>query len=594
LPATASWFSAWRIRCSICQRSTADSPRSIASSSAFAASSCSRARASSISAAETASSTSAIARSWSTWKNPGPVANSSTSPPGGCTRVEPAFSVAMSGAWRARTPISPAAPGTMIISASPSYAGPSGVTTETEKTRRSAIGSGGGAGHLLRALDGALDRPDHVERLLRQLVVLALDDLAEPADRVLELHVLAGRAGELLRDEVRLREEPLDLPRPGDRQPVLVRELLDAQDRDDVLQVLVALQDLLHARRDRVVLLGDDARLQRAGGRVERVDGRVDPLLHDRAAQHCRRVAVRERVRGRRVGEVVSGDVDRLHRSDGALRRRGDPLLELTHLRRERRLVADGARHAAEQRRDLGARLDEPEDVVDEEEHVLALVAEVLRHRQAGQADAQARSGRFVHLPVAEGDLVDHLRLRHLEQQVVPLTRALADAREDGNAAVLARDVGDQLLDQHRLPDAGAAEETDLPAAGVRGDQVDHLDPGLEDLDLRRQVLERGRVAVDRPARGVRGRRRLVVDGIAEDVPDTAERDVPDRDADRRAGVDDVGPAGDAVRRVHRDRAHAIVAEVLLHLRDQRAAARPRDRERRVDRGELVREDGVD
>ena len=52
--------------------------------------------------------------------------------------------------------------------------------------------------------------------------------------------------------------------------------------------------------------------------------------------------------------------------------RRGDPLLQLAHLRREGRLVADGARHAAEERRHLGARLDEAEDVVDEEQDVLA------------------------------------------------------------------------------------------------------------------------------------------------------------------------------------------------------------------------------
>ena len=55
-----------------------------------------------------------------TWKKPGPVANSSTSPSLTCTRVEPALSVAISGACRASTPISPAAPGTIIISASPS------------------------------------------------------------------------------------------------------------------------------------------------------------------------------------------------------------------------------------------------------------------------------------------------------------------------------------------------------------------------------------------------------------------------------------------------------------------------------------------
>ena len=145
---------------------------------------------------------------------------------------------------------------------------------------------------------------------------------------------------------------------------------------------------------------------------VERVDGGIDALLDERAREHRRRVEMRERVRRRRVGEVVGGHVDRLHRCDRAGARRRDALLELAHLRRERRLVADGARHAAEQRRDLGARLGEAEDVVDEEEHVLALVAEVLRHRQAGEADAQARARRLVHLAVDERDLVEHAATR--------------------------------------------------------------------------------------------------------------------------------------------------------------------------------------
>ena len=42
------------------------------------------------------------------------------------------LSVAISGACRARTPISPSAPGTISITASPSNAAPSGVTSETE------------------------------------------------------------------------------------------------------------------------------------------------------------------------------------------------------------------------------------------------------------------------------------------------------------------------------------------------------------------------------------------------------------------------------------------------------------------------------
>src|SRR5919108_5238749 len=154
--------------------------------------------------ASTASSTSASARSCSTLKKPGPVAKSTTSSSRRmCTCVPPAFSVATSGACRASTPISPAAPGTTIISTSPSNAGPSGVTSETSKRR---LGSFGlllallglllaAAADALRLLDRLLDRPDHVEGLLGQVVVLAVEDLGEALDRVLELHVLARRAG---------------------------------------------------------------------------------------------------------------------------------------------------------------------------------------------------------------------------------------------------------------------------------------------------------------------------------------------------------------------------------------------------------------
>src|ERR687887_230043 len=342
------------MRCSSCQRSASDSPRSIFSSSACASSSCLRARSSSMCRASTASSTRASARSCSTLKNPGPVANSSTSSLARSlyTRVDPAFSSATSGAWRASTPISPSAPGTTSISTSPSNAPPSGVTRETLNVRsaktydlrdrgfRLGLGLRLGvaflgflslfgllAGKLLRLLDGLLDRADHVEGLLGKVVVLAFDDLLEALDRVLELHVAALLAGELLGHEVRLREEALDAAGTRDDDLVLVRELVDPEDGDDVLQVLVALQDLLDARRRVVVLVGDDSRLERARGRLERVDRRVDPLLHDRPVEHGRRVEVGERVGRRRVREVVRGHVNRLHGRDRTLAGRGNALL---------------------------------------------------------------------------------------------------------------------------------------------------------------------------------------------------------------------------------------------------------------------------
>ncbi len=345
------------------------------------------------------------------------------------------------------------------------------------------------------------------------------------------------------------------------------------------------------------MLVGDDARLERPRRRVERVDRRVDPLLDDRPREHGRRVEVRERVGRGRVGEVVRRHVDRLHRRDRPGSRRRDALLQLPHLGRQRRLVADGARHAAEQRRHLGARLHEAEDVVDEQEHVLALVAEVLGHRQPRQRHAQARSRRLVHLAVDERHLVDHARLAHLEVEVVALARALADAGEDRETAVLLRDVVDQLHDRDRLADAGAAEEPDLAALDVRGDQVDDLDARLEDLDGRREVAERGRLAVDRPALHALGRR-LLVDGLADHVPDPAERRRADRNRDRCARVRHRRPAREAVGGVHRHSANAVVTEVLLHLRDEGGgrAVRPRhcDLEGVEDLGQVVREDRVD
>src|SRR5664279_2486350 len=97
--------------------------------------------------------------------------------------------------------------------------------------------------------------------------------------------------------------------------------------------------------------------------------------------------------------------------------------------RGEVRLVTDGRRHPAEEGGDFRASLRESENVVDEEEDVFAfLVAEVLGGRQAREADAKARAGRFCHLAVDERGLrlppvlrVDDSRLRELEPQVVAL-----------------------------------------------------------------------------------------------------------------------------------------------------------------------------
>src|SRR5205085_5322630 len=83
-----------------------------------------------------------------------------------------------------------------------------------------------GAAFAFRGLHRLIDRSHHIERLLRQVVMLAVENLAEAANRFLEGNVLARTVGEDLGDEERLREEPLDLPGARDQQLVVLRELI--------------------------------------------------------------------------------------------------------------------------------------------------------------------------------------------------------------------------------------------------------------------------------------------------------------------------------------------------------------------------------
>ena len=352
--------------------------------------------------------------------------------------------------------------------------------------------------------------------------MLALEDLLEAAHRLAPRHVLAFATGEPLGDAEGLRQESLHLARPRYRLLVVFRQLLHAEDGDYVLQVLVALHDLLHALGRVVVILADDGRLHEPARRSERVDRRIDPDLDERAFKTKRCAEVGEHGLDRGVGVVVGRHVHRLHRRDRALPSRRDPFLELAHLRGEGWLIPDGRRHASQKRGHLRAGEEIAEDVVDEEQRVRALfVAEVFGHGQTCQPDTRPCPGRFVHLAEDQRGLRQHAGVLHLDVHVVAFARPLPHSRENRAALVLVSDVADELLDDDRLARAGASEQPDLRALGERADQVDDLDPRLEDLDLGLLLRNRRRGTMDRPARGP-FRRGLVVDRVADDVEQPA------------------------------------------------------------------------
>ncbi len=277
---------------------------------------------------------------------------------------------------------------------------------------------------------------------------------------------------------------------------------------------------------------------------------------------------------------------------------RRDALLQLAHLVGQGGLIADGARHAAEEGGDFGAGLHEAEDVVDEEQHVLtAHLAEVLGHGEAGEAYTQTRARRLVHLAEDQRRLVDHARLLHLDPEVVALAGALAHAAEHGKTAVLGGDIADELLHDHGLAHARAAEQADLAALHVRRDKVDDLDARLEDLVGGIERLEVGSRTMNGPALYA-GQRLTAVDRVADDVDEPAERLLADRHGHGLAGVDHLAAARQTVGGIHGHRPHLVVAEMLLHLADDffglSVTGVDAYREGAVDGRNIVRETDVD
>ena len=146
--------------------------------------------------------------------------------------------------------------------------------------------------------------------------MLTVDNLLEAADCVLQLDILARAPGELLGDVKRLRKEPLDTACSSNSLLVFVTQFVDAENGDDVLQIFVALQDLLNALRNAIVLVTHDVRIKNARRRSQRIDGGINTDFRQRARKHRRRVKVSEGRRRSRIRQVVGGHVNRLHRRD--------------------------------------------------------------------------------------------------------------------------------------------------------------------------------------------------------------------------------------------------------------------------------------
>src|SRR6478672_8114745 len=114
----------------------------------------------------------------------------------------------------------------------------------------------------LRLLNNFFDCSNHVERLLRKIVVFAVNNLTEASNRIFQFHILSLQARKLFGYVERLREEPLNLSSARDNQLIFVGQFIETQNRNDVLQIFVTLQYSFHILCCVVVLFTQDSRIE--------------------------------------------------------------------------------------------------------------------------------------------------------------------------------------------------------------------------------------------------------------------------------------------------------------------------------------------
>src|SRR5580704_4377591 len=219
----------------------------------------------------------------------------------------------MSGAWPGKIPSSPSRPGTTTSTTFSRMIWRSGVTTINSMESGSIFLLGRARLHRFSLLENFVDGAHHVERLLRNFIVLAFDDFLEAAHGVFDLDVFAFEAGELRGDEHGLRKEFFDAASARNGALVFVGKFFDTENRDNVLQILVTLKNGLHRAGDGVMLLADHAWIENSREAGQRIDRRINAAFDDLAAEVGSGIQVREGGSRSGVGVIVGRHVDGLH-----------------------------------------------------------------------------------------------------------------------------------------------------------------------------------------------------------------------------------------------------------------------------------------
>jgi hypothetical protein len=149
-----------------------------------------------------------------------------------------------------------------------------------------------------------------------------------------------------------------------------------------------------------------------------------------------------------------------------------------------------------------------------------------------------------------------------------------------------------ELHDENGLSDSCAPEETRLSTPDEGKEKIDRLDSGLERALSRGRLIEGRRLAENAPE-FFGGKGRAPVEGVSEQVDQTAEAGGSDRDLDGPPRIEDLQAATEAARTVKNNGAEMRRVEVLMHFEDVPVFFRGHD-QRLPERGQNLAGNGDD
>jgi hypothetical protein len=129
-------------------------------------------------------------------------------------------------------------------------------------------------------------------------------------------------------------------------------------------------------------------------------------------------------------------------------------------------------------------------------------------------------------------------------------------------------DVVDKFLNQHGLADTGTAEQTNLSTTSVGGKQVDNLDTSLQDFGSGRLLNEGRRVGMDWTKLDTLDGTPLI-NWFTNDVHDTAQGTLSDRDLDGSTSVYNLLPTDETLGTVHSNGSDRVLTKVSSDLEDE-------------------------